>query len=87
VSSPSFALINQYEGNIPINHIDLYRIKNEKELLNLGLDDLWDDASITFVEWPEIIESIIDWHHFRILIESNIKKRKWRKFKLYEYNE
>jgi tRNA threonylcarbamoyladenosine biosynthesis protein TsaE len=87
VSSPSFSLINQYDDDIHINHIDLYRINDQSDLINLGLDDLWESGSINFIEWPEIIESQIVWHHFRIQIISNPKKKNWRQFILVECHE
>jgi tRNA threonylcarbamoyladenosine biosynthesis protein TsaE len=87
VSSPSFSLINQYDGNPSINHIDLYRIKDTAELYNLGLEDLLKGSSINFIEWPELIEDVISWPHYQIDIEVNSKKSKWRKFRLSEYYE
>ena len=50
VTSPSFSIINQYLGDILINHIDFYRIENHNELLNLGLDDILNMDSINFIE-------------------------------------
>ena len=87
VSSPSFSLINQYDGKPSINHIDLYRIKDVKELYSLGLEDLLKGSSINFIEWPELIENVISWPHYQIDIEIDSKKSKWRKFRLSEYYE
>jgi tRNA threonylcarbamoyladenosine biosynthesis protein TsaE len=87
VSSPSFSLINQYSGDILLNHVDLYRIKDETELINLGLEDLWNEKSINFIEWPEKIENRISWAHFRIDITTNVKNMCWRKFRLFEVYE
>lgn len=85
VSSPSFSIINQYNDNIPINHVDLYRIKNKEDLVNLGLDDLWDEDYINFIEWPEIVDFAVTWPHYRLHISSSSKHAEWRKFKLFEY--
>jgi tRNA threonylcarbamoyl adenosine modification protein YjeE len=82
VSSPSFTLINQYFGKIDINHIDLYRIANEYEIINLGLDDYWELDCINFVEWPQIIENIITWDHYRLIIETDKRQISWRRFRL-----
>ncbi len=87
VSSPSFSLINQYDGVPLINHVDLYRVKDETDLINLGLEDLWNSTSINFIEWPEIIEDQISWPHYRINIEINSKKSEWRKLRLFEFYE
>jgi len=87
VSSPSFSLINRYEGVVNVNHIDLYRINDERELSNLGLDDLWGTEDISFVEWPHLIEKNIFWTHYKLTIGTKLKKRHWREFNLYKIDE
>lgn len=51
--SPSFTLINEYQGRIPIYHIDLYRIESFSEIENLGLEELFSSKGATLVEWAE----------------------------------
>ncbi|MDT3740621.1 MAG: tRNA (adenosine(37)-N6)-threonylcarbamoyltransferase complex ATPase subunit type 1 TsaE [Candidatus Kapabacteria bacterium] len=59
VTSPTFTIINQYQGHskkkeIPIYHIDLYRIKKTDELVEIGFDEcLADDNCIKLIEWSE----------------------------------
>ena len=56
VSSPTFSLIQSYEfKSCKISHIDLYRVKSELELFELGIPDVFDNQ-ITIIEWPEILE-------------------------------
>ncbi len=56
VSSPTFSLIQSYEFRCrKISHIDLYRVKSELELFELGIPDVF-DSQITILEWPEILE-------------------------------
>jgi tRNA threonylcarbamoyladenosine biosynthesis protein TsaE len=86
-SSPSFTLVNQYQGNILINHIDLFRITDPDELNNLGLDDYLNSNAINFIEWPHLVEKYINWQHFRIFIETDTKLASWRKIKLVRYFE
>ena len=58
VTSPTFNISNEYKiKKTLIKHYDLYRIKNKKELYNLGFQENLKDQ-ITLVEWPEIIENI-----------------------------
>ena len=58
VTSPTFTVINEYQiKKILIKHYDLYRIKNKKELNNLGIQENLKDQ-ITLVEWPEMIKKI-----------------------------
>lgn len=64
VSSPTFSLINEYtynEGGITkrIFHIDLYRLKDEEEAIQAGIEDCLYSGDICFVEWPEKIPSLL----------------------------
>lgn len=59
VSSPTFSLINIYPGSQgPIRHMDLYRLKNLQEALDIGVEDYLFDTSYCFVEWPDCIEEL-----------------------------
>lgn len=54
-SSPTFSIVNEYTaaGHVPVFHIDLYRIKSERELADIGLEEYLDSGSYCFIEWPE----------------------------------
>ena len=53
VSSPSYILINEYNGKVPIYHIDLYRLENSEEIAELGLGEYVDGNGICIIEWAE----------------------------------
>jgi tRNA threonylcarbamoyladenosine biosynthesis protein TsaE len=53
VSSPTFTFWHRYAGSPPIDHIDLYRIDDERDIADLGLEDAYDGTSIVLVEWWE----------------------------------
>src|SRR5690606_22443900 len=56
-NSPTFAIVNEYQTpKDTIYHFDLYRIKNEEEALNFGMDDYLASNSWLFIEWPDIIQ-------------------------------
>lgn len=61
VTSPSFTLINEYRRSDggSLYHIDLYRIKNRNEMLDLGIEEYFSSGSYCFIEWPEMIEEIL----------------------------
>ena len=59
VNSPSYTLINEYDGKIPIYHVDLYRIQNHDELLDLGLDEYMEGNGICIIEWADKLESLL----------------------------
>ena len=53
VKSPTYTLLNIYEGNPIIYHFDFYRIDKEDEIMELGLDEYWGGDGICIVEWPK----------------------------------
>jgi len=71
VTSPTFALLHQYEGRLPIGHADLYRLVDEIELEELGLDELLHDGAVLFVEWgrkfPEMAARTALWIDLEIV--------------------
>lgn len=69
VTSPTFALVNVYRAPAgPVYHLDLYRLKNAEEALDIGIEDYLYDDAYCFVEWPEIIESLLPEDVLRIKI-------------------
>ena len=67
VSSPSFTLVNVYEGKWPVFHIDLYRLEREPEILDLGWEDYLGEG-IVIVEWAERLTLPVE--GIRVLIET-----------------
>jgi len=60
VSSPTFSLVNEYEtDNNSIYHFDLYRVKDEEELYNFGIETYIYNNKYVFVEWPELIKPML----------------------------
>jgi len=53
VSSPTFTIVNEYPGDIPLFHFDMYRLESEKELFDIGWDDYHDRGGVCAVEWSE----------------------------------
>jgi tRNA threonylcarbamoyladenosine biosynthesis protein TsaE len=54
IKSPTYSLIESYRvGDLDIHHLDLYRIADAGELEWLGLDELWNPATLVLIEWPE----------------------------------
>jgi tRNA threonylcarbamoyladenosine biosynthesis protein TsaE len=59
ISSPSFTLINEYVGKVRFYHIDLFRLKSEKEAEELGLEEYFQGGGITAIEWADKIPSLL----------------------------
>lgn len=53
VTSPTFTIVNEYLGDIPLFHFDMYRLKSENELFDIGWDDYLERDGIIAVEWSE----------------------------------
>lgn len=66
VSSPTFTIIKQYEGNYPFNHLDVYRLSDSDE--DLGWDELFYGDAISVVEWAQFIEDELPDERLEIVI-------------------
>lgn len=76
MSSPTFSLVNEYETSEheTIYHFDFYRIKNQQEALDIGVDEYFYSDHYCFIEWPERVADLIPSHHVEIsfkLVDGN----------------
>ena len=72
VSSPTFAIVNEYslaETGDAVYHLDLYRLKTLQEALDIGMENYLEDACYCFIEWPELIEPLLPPDAVRIKLE------------------
>ena len=77
VASPTFAIVNQYEGDRTIFHFDMYRIERVEEALDFGCEEYFASGELCLVEWPEKIEPLLpeDTMVVRIEILSDTERR------------
>ncbi len=66
VSSPSFTLIHEHMGRISFCHVDLFRLKDEEEAEELGLDEYFQRRAVTAIEWADKIPSLLPKEALRI---------------------
>lgn len=59
VASPSFTLVNEYEGPLPLFHLDLYRLEDEQELLGIDYDEYIRGDGVTVIEWADRIPQAV----------------------------
>jgi tRNA threonylcarbamoyladenosine biosynthesis protein TsaE len=75
VSSPTFTIINEYNGKLPIYHFDLYRIDSEREIFDLGYEEYFYDHGICLIEWAERISAFLPENHIEIYLEGIFQPR------------
>ena len=69
VVSPTFVLCQSYRGRRTLHHFDAYRIKDDDEFLELGVDEYFDSDGVTFVEWADRVASLLPADRIEITIE------------------
>lgn len=67
--SPTFSIINEYNGKYKIYHFDFYRIKDIEELYDIGYEDYFNDESICLIEWANMFPEILPQERIEVLIE------------------
>lgn len=67
VASPTFALVNEHPARVPFVHADFYRLRDQNELAELGLDEIFDRAAVV-IEWIDLFPNAVPPDHLRITI-------------------
>ena len=71
VTSPTFVLVHRYETSPVIYHLDAYRVGDEDEFLELGIEEFFEAPAMTIVEWGEKFVSVLPKDHLSIELEVN----------------
>lgn len=74
ITSPTFTIVQVYEGEKPLYHFDMYRIEDEDELEMIGYEDYFYGKGICLVEWANNVESVIPKEAKWITIEKDLDK-------------
>ena len=59
ITSPTFTIVNEYEGKMPLYHFDVYRIGSSEEMYDIGFDEYIDGDGVCIIEWANLIEDIL----------------------------
>ncbi len=70
VTSPTFTIVNEYEGRLPLFHFDMYRLASSDELFDIGWEDYLARDGICVVEWSENVPGAFDGTEMRVSIEK-----------------
>jgi len=71
ITSPTFTIVNEYEGKIPLYHFDVYRISEPDDMFDIGFEEYINSEGITIIEWGEQIKEILP----EEIINVNITKK------------
>ena len=74
VTSPTFAIINEYAGRLPLYHFDVYRINSVDEMEDTGYEDYFYGKGVCLVEWAELVEGLLPADTVHICIEKDLAK-------------
>jgi len=69
-TSPTFVLVNEYRGRLPVYHVDAYRTGSLTELMDLGLLEMFDGDGVTVVEWADRLEPLLPSRAIRVHIDG-----------------
>ncbi|SCI34458.1 MULTISPECIES: tRNA (adenosine(37)-N6)-threonylcarbamoyltransferase complex ATPase subunit type 1 TsaE [unclassified Romboutsia] len=59
ITSPTFTIVNEYEGRLPLYHFDVYRIGSSEEMYDIGYDEYINSDGVCIIEWANLIEDIL----------------------------
>lgn len=69
-TSPTFVLVNEYRGRVPVHHVDVYRTHSLTELLDIGIAALLGGAGVTLIEWADRCEPLLPARTVRVHIDG-----------------
>ena len=78
VSSPTFTIVNEYDGALPLFHFDLYRLSGEEELFDIGWEDYLSRRGVCAVEWSERIGEALPAESVSVTIARHGAEEDWR---------
>lgn len=74
ITSPTFTIVNEYEGTLPLYHFDVYRIADSDEMYEVGFDEYVYGEGVSVIEWCELIEDILPDKCYNITITKDYDK-------------
>lgn len=74
VSSPTFTILQIYDGHLPFYHFDVYRIADVEEMEEIGYEECFYGEGVSLIEWANLIEEILPEQYTRITIEKDLEQ-------------
>jgi tRNA threonylcarbamoyladenosine biosynthesis protein TsaE len=72
VVSPTFTIVREYTGRVPLVHVDVYRLDHVQELHDLGLEELAGDDAVTLVEWGDVVEVFLPRERLEVRLSAGV---------------
>ena len=79
VTSPTFTIVNEYDGPIPLFHFDMYRLGGPEELFDIGWDDYLDRGGVCAVEWSERVAEALPEGTVTVTVARCMESEDWRR--------
>ena len=70
ITSPTYVLLNQYQGRLTLHHLDLYRLDQPSELYDIGLEEILGQEGVVAIEWPAIARDLFDTDYLEFTIKT-----------------
>lgn len=74
ITSPTFTIVNEYYGDMPLYHFDVYRIADSDEMYEVGYEEYVYGDGVSVIEWAELIEDILPRTRYKITISRDISQ-------------
>ncbi len=87
ITSPTFCLISEYEGKMPLYHMDVYRLDGAEDFANLGADDMLYGSGVCIIEWSEKIQEEIPSKSIFLDIQTKNENERLITIKNWRYGE
>ncbi|TDX50955.1 tRNA (adenosine(37)-N6)-threonylcarbamoyltransferase complex ATPase subunit type 1 TsaE [Orenia marismortui] len=78
ITSPTYTIVNEYRGRMKVNHMDLYRIRKEDELYDLGFEEYLYGDGVTIIEWPDKSRTLMPDNYLDINLKGQGTEREIR---------
>jgi tRNA threonylcarbamoyladenosine biosynthesis protein TsaE len=73
ITSPTFTIVNEYQGKVPLYHFDVYRIADPDEMYDIGFEEYLFGDGVVVIEWAELIDDILPGDHIWVTVRKNLE--------------
>ena len=88
ITSPTFTIVNEYSGMLPLYHFDVYRIADSDEMYEIGYEEYVYGSGVSVIEWPQLIDDILPDRRYEVTITKDFDKHEdYRKIEIKEVTE